>query len=137
LIGFVVAVVAVILIAIFSYQSLQTRSASAERVTQTQEVMLLVESLNLMIRDAETGQRGYLLTNEESYLQPYNNARSALRGLIADVRQRVADNPRQLQRLDQLQGFLNEKLEELGETSSEPARLRRRWRSCAPIAAAR
>jgi signal transduction histidine kinase/CheY-like chemotaxis protein/CHASE3 domain sensor protein len=116
LIGFVIAVVAVILIAFFSYQSLQTRSASAERVTQTQEVMLLVESLNSLIRDAETGQRGFLLTNDEGYLQPYNDARSALRGVLTGVRERITENPRQLQRLDQLQGALNEKLEELEET---------------------
>jgi CheY-like chemotaxis protein/signal transduction histidine kinase/CHASE3 domain sensor protein len=116
LVGFIVAILAVILIAFFSYQSLTSRSDAAERVTQTQEVMLLLESLKALIRDAETGQRGFLLTNEESYLQPYNSARSSLRGLLADVRRRIADNPRQLQRLDELQQSLSEKLEELGET---------------------
>src|ERR1700722_8480164 len=71
LLGFVVAVAAVGFIALLTYQSLQTRSVAAQRVTHTLSVMDELQTILSLGKDAETGQRGFLLTGEDSYLEPF------------------------------------------------------------------
>jgi signal transduction histidine kinase/CheY-like chemotaxis protein/CHASE3 domain sensor protein len=121
LIGFLVAVVAVIVIAYFSYQSLVSRSDAAERVTQTQDAMLLLQDLIAFVQDAVTSERGFLLTGEETYLQPFLNAQASLPGSFRDVRRHLAQNPRQLQRLDTLERVIDQMMTRL----EDAIRLRR------------
>jgi signal transduction histidine kinase/CheY-like chemotaxis protein/CHASE3 domain sensor protein len=113
LIGFLVAVVAVIVIAYFSYQSLVSRSVAAERVTQTQDAMLLLQDLIAFVQDAVTSERGFLLTGEETYLQPFRNAQGSLPGSFRALRQELAQDPRQLQRLDTLERVIDQMMTRL------------------------
>lgn len=53
--------------------------------------------------DEETGLRGYLLTRREEFLQPYNEALPRVQAELGKLPQLVADNPEQLQRIQQLQ----------------------------------
>lgn len=54
--------------------------------------------LRLMI-DQETGLRGFVVTRDERFLQPYHEAKLVLPGVFERIRNSVADNPAQLQRL--------------------------------------
>jgi signal transduction histidine kinase/CheY-like chemotaxis protein/CHASE3 domain sensor protein len=116
LMGFAVAALAVIVIAFLSYQSLQMRTDSADRVTHTFEVLLELQNLESLLADAETSQRGYLLTSEESYLQPFLNAKAALSGTLRNVRAQLSDNPQQMRRLEALERLATEKFAELDQT---------------------
>ncbi|WP_050478305.1 response regulator [Herbaspirillum rhizosphaerae] len=116
LVGFAVAILAVILIALFSYRSLQTRENTAALVSHTIEVREQLQLLVSALKDAETGQRGYLLTNTESYLTPYINARASLPGELAKLRRLVSDSPEQLQRLDAIDSLVKVKMDELAES---------------------
>jgi CHASE3 domain sensor protein len=91
--GFLVAILAVVLIAIFSYRSLEARSATAERVVHTFSVVEQLETLLSTLKDAETGQRGFLLTGVESYLKPYEKAKAELPAEFASLRGLLADSP--------------------------------------------
>jgi CHASE3 domain sensor protein len=53
-------------------------------------------------KDAETGQRGYLLTEDPKYLEPYGAAKSALRAKLDKIADLTADNPRQQSRIAML-----------------------------------
>ena len=114
--GFVLAVVAVAVVAYVSYLSVQARAVAARQVTWTLRALEQEEGLLSLAKDAETGQRGYLLSNAESYLEPFNNARSELPGAIKRLRDLEAGNQQQLQRLDTAEQMLNDKLAELTET---------------------
>ena len=70
---------------------------------------------------AETGQRGYLLTGEESYLEPYDAAAGAVGRNLESLATLIADNPVQRRRVGALRGLADAKLRELAET----VRLRR------------
>jgi PAS domain S-box-containing protein len=61
----------------------------------TYEVRDTARGLFSLIQDAETGQRGFLLTRDETYLEPYNHAMRALPVQTARLRGLVADNPPQ------------------------------------------
>ena len=77
-IGFVVAIAAVVLIALFTYGALAANTATVNLVSHTQEVIEQTEALLSTLKDAETGQRSFLLTKEETYLTPYEDAKQAL-----------------------------------------------------------
>ncbi|WP_343653778.1 response regulator [Herbaspirillum sp.] len=116
LIGFGVAILAVVLIALFTYEASASRGEAANAVSHTMRVREQLQSLVSTLKDAETSQRGFLLTGTETYLSPYNQARAALPGEIARLRELIADNPEQVNRLSQVERVVNDKMEELGET---------------------
>ncbi|KAF1041865.1 MAG: Autoinducer 2 sensor kinase/phosphatase LuxQ [Herbaspirillum frisingense] len=116
LIGFGIAILAVILISLFTYQAAATRADAARAVSHTIEVREQLQVLVSTLKDAETSQRGFLLTGVESYLAPYNQAKAALPGEIAKLRGLVSDSPDQLLRLSQVEGISKEKMDELAQT---------------------
>jgi CHASE3 domain sensor protein len=114
--AFLVAVAAVVIIAVLSYASLQAAANSARSLTKTIEVLAQLQTVLSTLKDAETGQRGYLLTGRESYLEPFSGAKSALASEFAALRLLTGDNPAQHKRLEALQVLASDKMTELGET---------------------
>jgi signal transduction histidine kinase/CheY-like chemotaxis protein/CHASE3 domain sensor protein len=116
LIGFLLAVVAVVIIALLSYQSLQQTMSSGTDLTQSVQVLGRIEALLSTLKDAETGQRGYLLTGEESYLAPYTDAKDTLPDDLKILRALLGDRPEQRRRLDALESLEKLKMAELEST---------------------
>ena len=130
LLAFLVAFFAVIISAALSYSSLQSTGASSRSLTHTIEVMAQMQTVLSTLKDAETGQRGYLLTGRETYLEPFSAARAALADELAALRALAADAPAQSRRLERLAMLASDKMEELGETIA----LRRAGRSIVTVA---
>ncbi|MEO7773706.1 MAG: response regulator [Steroidobacteraceae bacterium] len=116
LVGYLVAILAVGLIVLLSWQSQRTRIVAAERVTHTLQLLEQLESLLSSIKDAETGQRGFLLTGEQLYLSPYTNARAAYPGTLANLHSLIADDPEQQQRLSAIEVLIGDKMTEVDQT---------------------
>src|SRR5882757_9378529 len=116
LIGFLLAVAAVVLIALLSYKSLQTTMNTARNLAQSIELLRLLQSLFSTLKDAETGQRGFLLTGEESYVTPYTDAKDALPNEFKALRALLVNRPEQARRLDALESLANLKMTELEST---------------------
>jgi len=116
LIGFSLAVVAVVIIALLSYQSLQATTNSARSLAQSIDVLSRLQALMSTLKDAETGQRGYLLTGEETYLAPFTDAKEALPGEFKATRAMLLDRPEQQRQLDILESLANSKMAELDST---------------------
>lgn len=76
-----------------------------------------VESLMSIMKDAETGQRGYLLTGKDEYLAPYTNNLSKIRSELADLHLLAQDNrPWADAEIKTLEALANDKLKEMQET---------------------
>jgi len=114
--GFLAAIVAVVLIAAFSYTSLQANAEATEQVAHTLQVQSRLDGVLSLVKDAETGQRGYLLTGQESYLDPYRNARISMQAELDTLKQLTADNPEQQATVGKLATLTRLKIEELGQT---------------------
>src|SRR6476646_7867298 len=82
-------------------------------VTHSQEVVITLERMLSTLKDAETGQRGYLLTGSTRYLQPYNRAIAEINQQVGQLQTLTVDNFSQQQRLTILQPLIAEKLGEL------------------------
>ena len=85
-------------------------------VSHTHQVLTELEATLSTLKDAETGQRGYLLTGEERYLEPYYSAIARINQQLAELQQLTADNNRQQQRLRDLKIAIDSKLADLETT---------------------
>ena len=83
----VVAAVAIFVSAAVSFQSLEARAAAVAAVNHTNVVRQRLNVFAADLVDAETGQRGFLLTGQEPFLEPYNQARASLPSELAMLRQ--------------------------------------------------
>src|SRR5664280_1590560 len=87
------------------------RARDAEQlVSHTLRVLNASGLLLSTMEDAETGQRGYLLTGDDGYLQPYRSALSKQSLARQDLRQLTADNSGQQARIGKLDQLVETRL---------------------------
>lgn len=98
------------------YGNARRTAADRELVVHTYTVMLKLESLLSMLRDAETSQRGYLLTSDPSYLEPYREALVKARGERSSIRELVSDDGAQVRRLEMLGQKVDRRIEEIEQS---------------------
>jgi CHASE3 domain sensor protein len=114
--GFGLAAFTLILVAGFSYHNANLLIGTERWVTHTHQVRTELADLLSELKDAETGQRGYLLTGEESYLEPYKGALTTIETTFDDVKKLTLDNPDQQRRLAAIGALIESKLAELKQT---------------------
>ena len=73
-------------------------------VDHTQRVIGNANETAKLSIDMETGMRGFLITGDETFLQPYEIARSRMMTELSGLREMVADNPAQVDRLQAHRG---------------------------------
>ena len=84
-----------------------------QRVTHTLKVQEQLSSVLSRLQDAETGQRGYLVTRDPVYLQPYFDGRRRIGAELAELRALVTDHPEQVVAADQLTKCIAARIERL------------------------
>lgn len=112
--------VAFILIVLFvnaflSYEATRTLIDNDQRVRHTYQVINELEVLLSSLKDAETGERGYIITGKDEYLQPYEKARVEIDGHVRTLQSLTSDNPEQQSRIPALQRKVNDRIEILKE----------------------
>ncbi|HEX7871379.1 MAG TPA: response regulator [Sphingobium sp.] len=99
-----------------AYLNIQSLRDSDEAIRHTHTVLIALDDLLSTAQDAETGQRGYLLTGNDSYLAPYKSAVAGLTSRLKSVGSLTGDNPTQQANIATLQRHVDAKLAELAET---------------------
>ena len=100
--GLVLAGVVVVGLALMLVGNERAFVDSSRSVTHTQQVLEQLTSLLSALQDAETGQRGYLITGNTNFLHLYHAVLGRIEQVNSRLRQLTADNPRQQQRLQAL-----------------------------------
>src|SRR5271155_3028064 len=111
--GFGLALAALMVVGAVSYDSTAKLIDSAAWVRHTNEVLKGLDEVLSGIKDAETGQRGYVITGEARYLEPYQGAREVVDQKQTSLRELTGDNPIQQQRLSAMEPLVNSKFAEL------------------------
>jgi signal transduction histidine kinase/DNA-binding response OmpR family regulator/CHASE3 domain sensor protein len=99
-----------------SYLNIQTLRDDNQQILHSHTVITSLDELLSTVQDAETGQRGYLLTGNEKYLEPYDTAVSTMASRIDAVATLTQDNPTQQANLAQVRRHIDAKLSELKQT---------------------
>lgn len=113
--GFAIALLILLVIGSIAYLNTNKLTDTAYWVDHTHRVLEDLDQIQQSVTDAETGQRGYLLTSKEDYLAPYNEGTSKVTGLVGELKTLVADNPVQVQNLSKLGELANKRLSSLKE----------------------
>lgn len=114
--GFSLAFALLAIIGIVAHRSITSLVDTSRLATHSHEVEEHVADLLSLLKDAETGQRGFVITGEDSYLEPYRNALVGIPPALKQLRELTGDNVNQQKRIDQLEPLIAAKLGELGQT---------------------
>jgi signal transduction histidine kinase len=106
----------VLLLGLLTFDGIRSTRAARQVVTDTHQVIETAQATLQDLTNAETGQRGYLLTNRERYLGPYHTALLAITSDTTMLRRLVSSDLQQRQQLDTLSGRIEYKLTELATT---------------------
>jgi CHASE3 domain sensor protein len=111
--GFGISLVLVAMIGITSYRSIRQLIADTASDVHSRQTLRAIDDLMGAFKDAETGQRGYVITGKGSYLQPYSGALTQIAEDETTLRDLIADDPDQQRRLGAVCAAGQAKLAEL------------------------
>ncbi|MES9960335.1 MAG: CHASE3 domain-containing protein [Sedimenticola sp.] len=115
---FFFGLLALITLSNYLFLSLAESNADEQQnwVQHTQQVMVISERVMGHLRDAETGQRGFLITRNDNYLEPYNSGVASSKTALETLKTLTLDNPQQQTRLKTIHELMDDKFYELEET---------------------
>ncbi|WP_379861639.1 sensor histidine kinase [Mariniflexile ostreae] len=90
-----------------TYRNMGDLSKSSDLVTHTYKVNVQLEQVFSYLKDAETGQRGFIITNNPIYLDPYEAGRENINNCFVELRELTKDNPVQQANLKELNSLID------------------------------
>ena len=111
--GFVATVVCVLILGISSYISIKNLQNNKEQVSRTEKILLLSNSVQQQLLDAESNERGYLLTGKQVFFDRYTGVINLINPTINNLRQLVSENREQVKNVDSLGFYASQKLLEM------------------------
>jgi PAS domain S-box-containing protein len=109
-IGYGISILMLVVVGFISYRTVDQLLYTNQWVQHSNLVMQKLERTLSVMKDAETGQRGYLLTNRKVFLEPYNGAYREANDLVNQVALLTRDNPKQQQNITKIRGILRQRL---------------------------
>jgi methyl-accepting chemotaxis protein len=114
--GFGIALAILVVIGAVSYRSTVKLTETAAWVSHSHQVVGQIEALVSELKDAETGQRGFVITGDERYLEPFRTSHDEMTVKFQALREQTKDNANQRRRMDALQPLIEAKYAALQET---------------------
>ena len=110
MLGFAISLLALAGIGWLSYRTTSNLVATEKGVAHTYEVIAALEAGLAILTDAETAQRGYLLTGEEQFLKDSQKAQAEVKTWLEQLHGLITDNPEQQWRLNKLEPLIPQRL---------------------------
>src|SRR6478609_2230173 len=85
------------------------------KVDESRRILATLDEMLIALQDAETGVRGYLITGERAYLEPYDKAIPRLDPQVAELRRLLASSPEQLDVVPILHAYVRRHVERLDD----------------------
>lgn len=114
--GFILALLALLLIGIVSYRSTNVLISSSQSVAHLHDVQDHLRLVLATLRDAESGQRGYVITGEDPYLEPYTTAKIQMGQVLQQLETLVGDDSDQLTKVKAIDTLVESKFDEMQST---------------------
>lgn len=108
----IVLVLLIVNVAI-AVRNIRQLSEDSKRVAHTHKVIIGLQELLSLVKDAETGQRGFIITDDPRYLEPYNQAIGNIDKKVDEIAGLTKDNAHQQARIPQLQQRIAKRLQTL------------------------
>ncbi len=115
IVSFLVMLILTVSFGVASYINFSDVDELAGRVDHTYQVLNKLEEIFSILKDAENAQRGYVITNNTRYLEPYDYAIEVVNPMLKGLYKITEDNPQQQKRLDELQLAVDSRLGDIEE----------------------
>lgn len=109
-------IIAILFSGYITYRYNLVLNETRDIVRHSLSVSTAINDIMLDLQDLETGQRGYVITGDADYLEPFDTARETFQGDLEKLRSLVRDNPAQIARTDRVANLAGQKLDELERT---------------------
>jgi methyl-accepting chemotaxis protein len=116
LLGFGMALLILVVVGGVSYHNTVSLIGNTDMRSHTYQVLASLKSVIAELTNAETGQRGYVLTGRDSYVEPYQQATKSIDTAFTKLRALTAGNARQQEALAKMRPLLTDKLAELQQS---------------------
>ena len=90
--------------------SIKNLIESSKMVRESNETIKNLSNVFSLVKDAETGQRGYLLSGDEAFLTPYNNGKAKIAQALAELSSEITPSPVQTQNLENLKANIESRI---------------------------
>ncbi|HXB54636.1 MAG TPA: methyl-accepting chemotaxis protein [Vicinamibacteria bacterium] len=104
--GFALPLLILVILGAVSHRALNNSVETSRWVDHTYEVLDTLAQLQISLLEAESAQRGYLITGKEEFLQPFQRSAALVPVILKRVTELTADNPRQQQRLEEVKPMI-------------------------------
>jgi signal transduction histidine kinase len=105
--AFILSLFIILSLSYLMYENYQRATSQNKRIEHAYKISLLTSELENFIKEAETGQRGYLLTNDSAFLQPYLRIRKDIKPSYDSLKRLTAGNTQQQQLLNEAGLLIN------------------------------
>ncbi|HWJ23241.1 MAG TPA: CHASE3 domain-containing protein [Gemmatimonadaceae bacterium] len=103
-------VIAVAVVALLALAALREGRAAERLVSHSHDVIERADAVLARLLDVETGERGYVVTGDEAFLEPFRRAAGQVDSSLATLRRLTADNPENRRRVALLEGVAHRRV---------------------------
>ena len=111
-VAFLVILMLLVTIGVVNFRQMNKLVSNSDWVSHTQKVLTELNHILGLLKDTETGQRGFIITGDEAYLEPFTSAKAELPIQIENLRNLPSDNQNQQNRITTLEGLIEQQLSE-------------------------
>ncbi|MES1981726.1 MAG: methyl-accepting chemotaxis protein [Pseudomonadota bacterium] len=115
--GYFLALAILAILGVASYQNTTKLVETAQWRVHTHQVLSGLKDIYISLESAETGQRGFIITGDEHYLEGHQKGIAELTGAIKNIRRLTLDNVNQQHRLDVLEPLVATRIALLNENT--------------------
>src|ERR1700761_3120998 len=105
-IGFGLSLLLLVITSVASYSSINNLLDQSQWVDHTDSVLIKIDRIQSLLRNAESGQRGDLLTGDTTFLRALNNAQAQIGAAVDSIQEMTADNPEQMVNIKELRAVV-------------------------------
>ena len=109
-VAFGVVLIIFVVVGVVSFRSTSRLLEAAALRKQTYETLIALGKVPALLGDIEGGQRGYVITGEDGYLEPYQTALSRIDPVLLEIRQSTVANPQQQRQMNALEPLVRNRL---------------------------
>jgi methyl-accepting chemotaxis protein len=120
--GYIIILILMTSVSAVVYSSITSIIDASKWVNHTYVVIRTGEDVSGSMVDMETGQRGFMVTGKDEYLEPYNNGNTRFDSLIKKGQELTSDNPIQIKRWKEVAGLKAQWLQEVAQPEIEARR---------------
>ena len=106
--GSLLPIILVLILGYSSYENVKKMDDLAHWVDHTNIVLAQATAVEKLIIDLETGERGFLLTGKENFLEPFKTGKEKLGSAFSELSNLIGDNPAQVGKLNEIEILMTE-----------------------------